>query len=152
VLKRIGLLLIVGLLNPLSAMASADESILDEITIRVLDSDNMSINVTDIALPGIDREHKKELPEAAQNANENAAFNAESASENAAEVVESATGNALEAIENAAEAASNAAEIVNSATDNATDAINNAAGNANNAAGNAADAAANGLDNPGQNN
>src|SRR5210317_1119317 len=103
----ITILFTTGLLNPVVAIAGPDDSILDEITIRVMDSDNMSINVTDIALPNIAGDHKMELPDAAHNANDHA----QNASENASEAAQNASDHASSALESAA-------EVVDSATSN----------------------------------
>lgn len=91
-------LLSISLFFTSPVMGAPDEDILDEITIRVIENENMSINVTDIALPNIAGEHGVDLPDAANNANERAAL----ASENAAEAAEKASENAAQAAENAA--------------------------------------------------
>ena len=48
--------------------ASPDQDVLDEITIRVMENENMSINVTDIALPNIAGEQDVDHADAADNA------------------------------------------------------------------------------------
>ncbi|MHC4221674.1 MAG: hypothetical protein ACYST9_04570, partial [Planctomycetota bacterium] len=66
-------LFVTALLLSSQTIASPDSDILDEITIRVLDSENMSSNVTKIALPNIAGDHGVEHPDAADNANHHAA-------------------------------------------------------------------------------
>ena len=89
--------------------ASPPDDVLDEITIRVIENGNLSINVNDIALPNTADEHGSDHPaaNANANANERAAQGAENAAENAAEAAENAAENAAEARDNAAEAAKN---------------------------------------------
>lgn len=89
------------------AYASPPEEILDEITIRVIDNEHMSINVNDIALPKIEGADR---PGPSQNANERASQGAENAAEKAAEKAEKAADNAARAADNAAEAREKAAE------------------------------------------
>jgi hypothetical protein len=87
--------------------ASPPDEILDEITIRVIDNEKMSINVNDIALPSIEGEDR---PGPSENANERATRGAENAAEQASEKAENAAENAARAAENAAEARDKAAE------------------------------------------
>ncbi|MDH3762270.1 MAG: hypothetical protein OEU50_14910 [Gammaproteobacteria bacterium] len=87
--------------------ASPPDEILDEITIRVIDNEHMSINVNDIALPNIVGEDR---PGPSENANERASQGAENAAEKASEKAEKAADNAARAAENAAEAREKAAE------------------------------------------
>jgi hypothetical protein len=76
-------LLFTSLLISSQTIASPDDDILDEITIRVLvDSENMSINVFKIALPNIAGDHGVEHPGAADNANQRAAEAGENSGEN----------------------------------------------------------------------
>ena len=97
--------------------ASPPDDVLDEITIRVIENGNLSINVNDIALPNTAGEHGSDHPAANANANANDNANA-NANEHAAQGAENAA-------ENAAEAAENAAEIAAEARDNATEAAKN---------------------------
>ena len=117
------------------AFASPPDDVLDEITIRVIENGNPSINFNDIALPRIAGEHGD-----GDNANERAAQgagNASHAAEKGAEKGAKAAEKAAQAAEHAAEAADNAAE--------------NAAEAAENAAENAAEAAKNKRNNSGRN-
>lgn len=93
--------------------ASPPDDVLDEITIRVIENGNLSINFNDIALPNIAGEHGGDHPAPNDHANESAAQGADNASHaaekaaNAAESAENAAENAAEARNNAAEAAKN---------------------------------------------
>ena len=91
--------------------ASPADDVLDEITIRVIENGNLSINVNDIALPNIAGNPGTDHPAPNANANERAARRADNANERAALGAE----NAAEAAENAAE---NAAEVRNNAAEN----------------------------------
>ena len=122
------------------AFASPPDDVLDEITIRVIENGNPSINFNDIALPRIAGEHGVGHPAPGDNANERAAQgagNASHAAEKGAEKGAKAAEKAAQAAEQAAEAADNAAE--------------NAAEAAENAAENAAEAAKNKRNNSGRN-
>lgn len=87
--------------------ASPADEILDEITIRVIDNEHMSINVNDIELPNFEGADR---PGPSENANERASQGAENAAEKASEKAEKAADNAARAAENAAEARERAAE------------------------------------------
>lgn len=103
-------ILIVGI--PLSApIYAADELLLDEITIRVIENEDSPIDVNDIALPPSGNKPRgpssQKADEGVSQGNGNGANNAsENASGNSAHAAE----NAANAAENAANAAENAAE------------------------------------------
>ena len=78
------------LLMSSQTIASPDQNILDEITIRVLNHEHMSSNVTEIALPNIAGDHSVNRPDTANNANEHADLGAE----NAADASENSGGHA----------------------------------------------------------
>jgi len=101
--------------------ASPPDDVLDEITIRVIENGNLSINFNDIALPNIAGEHGGDHPAPNDNANESAA----QGSDNASHAAEKAAEKATEAAENAAEAAENAAENAAEARNNAAEAAKN---------------------------
>jgi hypothetical protein len=101
--------------------ASPPDDVLDEITIRVIENGNLSINFNDIALPNIAGEHGGDHPAPNDNANESAAQGADNAShaaEKAAEAAKNAAESAENAAENAAEARNNAAEAAKNKRNN----------------------------------
>ena len=90
-------------LSSAPVLGAPGDEVLDEITIRVLSSDNLPESVTDIALPNIDREHEVELPDNASEAAGERANNAADAAGNAAEAAQHAADNAREHAADAAE-------------------------------------------------
>jgi hypothetical protein len=87
--------------------ASPPDEVLDEITIRVIENEHISLDVNDITLPNIEGEDR---PGPSENANERATQGAENAADRASEKAEKASENAARAAENAAEARDKAAE------------------------------------------
>lgn len=103
-----GSLLLASALLSVPAGASSDESLLDEITIRVIGDEMPAIEVNDLAMPPINNGAAENNPgPASENADQRAAQGADNAADKA---VETATEKAARAAENAASAAENAAE------------------------------------------
>lgn len=90
------------------SLAGANDGILDEVTIRMISDDNLPVDVSEIALPKIDKDPKsrrmkieKKINGHAAQANSNASGAAENAAENASNASENASSNAAEALSNA---------------------------------------------------
>ena len=95
----------------------ADEVLLDEITIRVIDDENTTIEVNDIALPPAGPANNKRRGPASENADERASQGAANAADKAKEKMSKAAEKAAKAAENAANAAESAAEAAESAAE-----------------------------------
>ena len=111
----------IALISP-PVIGAANDEILDEITIRVIENEDISIDVTDIVLPKRD-DRGANRPEAAENASEHAAEASKNASERAAGASANASERAAEASENASE---HAAEASENASEHAAEAAENA--------------------------
>ena len=95
----------------------ADEVLLDEITIRVIDDENTTIEVNDIALPPAGPASNKRRGPSSENADERASQGAGNAADKAKEKMSKAAEKAAKAAENAANAAESAAEAAESAAE-----------------------------------
>lgn len=106
----------------------ADEVLLDEITIRVIDDENTTIEVNDIALPPAGPGSNKRRGPASENADERASQGAGNAADKAKEKMSKAAENAANAAESAAEAAESAAEGAALAREKANEAVEKSKG------------------------